>query len=106
MILIVIVILLLIMIVILVVIVTMIVIGISVSYKFKSIMGDVLMVEADIEMCFGYGMFGYGYSNQLLNVGKPITEGTFSPNLRKQKPVRYITAHSNLTLRRLAFYMI
>merc|ERR1719370_629676 len=45
------------------------------SYKFKSIMGDVLMVEADIEMCFGYGMFGYGHSNQLLNVGKPITEG-------------------------------
>jgi len=46
------------------------------SYKFKSIMREqLLLAEADIEMCFGYGMFGYGYSNQLLNTGKPLTEG-------------------------------
>jgi len=45
------------------------------SYKFKSIIGDQLIAEADMEMCFGYGMFGYGYSNQLLNAGKPISEG-------------------------------
>ena len=46
------------------------------SYKFKSIMREqLLLAEVDIEMCFGYGMFGYGYSNQLLNTGKPLTEG-------------------------------
>jgi len=45
------------------------------GYKFKSIIGDQLLAEVDMEMCFGYGMFGYGYSNQLLNAGKPISEG-------------------------------
>ena len=40
------------------------------GYKFKSIVGEQLLAEVDMEMCFGYGMFGYGYSNQLLNAGK------------------------------------
>jgi len=44
-------------------------------YKFKSVMKELLLAEVEMEMCYGYGMFGYGYSNQLLNAGKPITEG-------------------------------
>ena len=38
-------------------------------------MKEAVLVEAEMEMCFGYGMFGYGYSNQLLNAGKPTSEG-------------------------------